>query len=154
MKNVPAASVPMVDVAVVLIRRDDRILTVFNEKWGAFVLPMTKRRRWQDPKLPKGHREEDWEDAAIRAGAECTGRTHTVDPAMVLDVPEMGQSDRDGKWKRYHFQVFTLDVGEEPPAGLGIINWLTADEITDRSRRPISESTRHLIAELRLGKLV
>ena len=42
---------PEVDVAVALIVRRERILTTYNPRWGAFTLPMSKRRSWNDPNV-------------------------------------------------------------------------------------------------------
>jgi hypothetical protein len=143
---------PIVNVAVTLIVHDNKILMVWNAKWGAFSLPMTKRREWHDPRYPASHRGEDWLDAAARAGAECLGRTCA--PDLVLDnIGEWNQSDRDGAWKRYQFQVFKLSVSD--PAALvpgTAVEWLTPTEILNR--RPISPTARYVIGKLQeAGKL-
>jgi ADP-ribose pyrophosphatase YjhB (NUDIX family) len=147
---------PLVDVAVVIAEKGQRLLAVFNEKWGAFTLPMSKRRSWEAPSKDQGEsRREAWEDAAMRAAAEWTGRTSTRKPELILDLAEFQQSDRDGQWKRYHLQAFRIAVDDDfkLPAG-STAEWLTADDLLDEQRRPISPTARHIVAELRLeGKL-
>jgi len=141
----------LVEVAVALIRRRSKILTVFNPMWGSFTLPMTKRRRLQDVRLKRGWRLEDWMDAASRAKAECLGSTSIQEPeVLVEDAIGFQQSDRDGKWKRYHFMVFDTRVGAQETLVDGVVaEWLTADQILDPNRRPISETARRLIGDLR-----
>lgn len=147
------ALMPLVDVAVSLIMKGDRILVGYNDKWGAFTLPMSKRRTWTDPSSKEGGEQtEDWEDVAIRAATEWTGCTTSAAPEFLVDLAEFQQSDRDTKWKRYHLQVFKVDAGDdlEIPSSR-VAEWLTADEIADESRRPISPTARHIVAELQLG---
>ncbi|MFO7904260.1 MAG: hypothetical protein ACQESR_11030 [Planctomycetota bacterium] len=67
--------VPTVETVAVIICGEERILLIFNEQWGAFTLPMTKLRHWQDPNIPPAHRDESPIDATARAVAECLGRT-------------------------------------------------------------------------------
>jgi ADP-ribose pyrophosphatase YjhB (NUDIX family) len=146
----------LIDLAAVMVRQGDEIMLVYNEKWGAFTLPMTKLREWKDPEAKEGSdRMEDWDDAAVRAAVEWLGHTTTARPRLLLDMAEFRQSDRDAVWKRYHMQVFelTADADLEIPAGR-IVEWLTPDEITDTRRRPISPTTRHVIAELRSKALL
>ncbi len=141
--------IPAVDVAVTVIRRGGKVLLCLNPKWAAFTLPMTKRRSWQDPNIPKAHREEKWIDAAARAACECLGRSFTVEPILCAELLEFLQSDRNGIWKRYGFQVFEIPwpEGEEVRSSVAV-EWLTPQEILDESRRPISETARHIIARL------
>jgi hypothetical protein len=144
-----ASEFPTVEVAVALIAKGEQILAVYNPRWGSFTLPMTKRREWQDPEVPHARRHEDWVDAAARAGAEWLGRT--CEPEFVLDDPGgYQQSDRDGAWRRYHFQVFRVEVEGEPRLVEGAIaEWLTPVQIL--SRRPISPTARYVIAKLKEG---
>jgi hypothetical protein len=143
---------PLVDVAVALITDGGRILAVYNPKWGAFTLPMTKRRDWHDPAVPASRHAEDWGDAAARAAAEWLGRT--CDPVPLFDdAGEYQQSDRDGTCKRYQFRVFRQAVEGEPGLVPGAIaEWLTPAEFL--TRRPVSPTARHVIAALQeAGKL-
>jgi len=65
------ALLPVVETAAVLIVRDGAILVVLNDRWGAFTLPMTKRRSWAAPNVKDtGERVEEWEDAAVRVAAD------------------------------------------------------------------------------------
>jgi hypothetical protein len=142
---------PEVEVAVALIADGDRILTVYSPEWGSFTLPMTKRRKWDDPKIPPAHREETWIDAAGRAAAESLGRTFIGLTELPLDpsAAPYHQSDRDGTWKRYEFKTFKLAVwsGESLLPGI-VYEWLLVDEILDNDRRPLSPTARHLVREL------
>jgi ADP-ribose pyrophosphatase YjhB (NUDIX family) len=144
---------PLVDVVATLIMKGDRILAVYNDKWGSFSLPMTKRRSWEDPVAEKGaERVEDWEDAAIRAASEWIGCTTTQKPQPLSEVGEFQQSDRDGKWKRYHLQAYKLAVADDtqiPPAR--VAEWLTVDQLLDENRKPISPTARHIVSELKLA---
>jgi hypothetical protein len=143
---------PVVDVAVTLITRGGRVLAVYNPRWGAFTLPMTRRRDWHDPAVAASHHGEDWADAAARAAAEWLGRT--CDPKPLLDDPGgYQQSDRDGAWKRYHFQTFQVALADDPALAPGaVVEWLTPAELLSPTRRPISPTARHLIAQLQEAK--
>ena len=146
---------PELDVAVALIMCGNEILTGYNPSWGSFTLPMTKRREWDDPHADGGRRHEDWVFAANRAAAEWTGTTLVSRAELILDEPEYQQSDRDSKWKRYHFQVFGFRSGEKPAlVHERVAQWLTPDQLLDKDRHPISETARHLVRKLQLeGKL-
>lgn len=143
---------PLLDVAVTLIVQGGRILAVYNPAWGSFTLPMTKRREWYDPKVPKSRHAEDWLDAAARAGAEWLGST--CSPELLFeDNGDYQQSDRDGQWKRYHFQVFRLSIEGEPRLATGAIaEWLKPAEFFER--RPISPTARYLIGKLQEENLL
>jgi hypothetical protein len=137
---------PLVDVAVSLVTSGPRVLVAWNPKWGEFSLPMTKRRVWRDPRVAASHHAEDWNDAAARAAAECLGRT--CEPEFLLDVPgEYQQSDRDGAWKRYNFQVFQLTLADQPDLVPGVVaEWLSPKEVLNC--RPISPTARFVIGKL------
>ena len=146
------ALLPVVETAAVLIIRDGAILVAFNERWGAFSLPMTKRRSWAAPNVKDtGERVEDWEDAATRAAAECLGTTLTKGPTFMAELAEFQQSDRDSEWKRYHLRAYRFDVDSDAEGcGRPIVEWLSADELLDENRKPLSPTTRYIINELRL----
>lgn len=146
------AEFPLLEVAASLIVHGPKVLVVWNPKWGEFSLPMTKRRVWHDPRVAASHHAEDWDDAAARAGAECLGKT--CSPALVLEVPgEFQQSDRDGVWKRYHFQVFQISLADQPTLLPGaVVEWLSPKDVLNC--RPISPTARLLIGKLQeAGKL-
>lgn len=140
---------PLIDMVSVLVCKGDKVLTVYNEKWAAFTLPMSKLRKWKDPKVKDAERTEEWEDAAVRTAVEWLGCTMTAKPERLVEFAEFQQSDRDERWKRYHVQAYTIQVDDDivlPPSK--ITEWLLPAEITDESRRPISPTARHIMNEL------
>jgi hypothetical protein len=146
----------LLDIAAVVVRRGDSVLTVWNDSWGAFTLPMSKRRLLKDPEAREGsERLEDWKEAAVRAAAEALGRTIVKEPELILDMSEFQQSDRDGTWKRYHIQAFELLVDDDTnPSPARVTEWLTPEQIADERREPISPTARHIIGELRLKAIL
>ena len=144
---------PLLKVVVTLVSSGDRILAVYNDKWGAFTLPMSKRRIWKDASGQE--QTEEWFDAAIRAGAEAFGRTMIGKPKFLVDVAEFQQSDRDDKWKRYQLQAFQIVVEENAPLPHArSAEWLTADELLDEERHPISPTARYIVSELRVAGII
>jgi hypothetical protein len=137
---------PVVEVAAVAITRGPKILALYNHQWGAFTLPMSERRAWHDPNVPRADHVEEWLEAAARASAEILGRTCT--PVFLLDNQgEYQKSGRDGQWKRYHFQIFHVHLDDDPRLVPGaVVEWLTPEEFS--RRRPISPTARYLIAKL------
>lgn len=146
------AILPMVDVVATVVLAEGRILTVYNQKWGAFALPTTKRRIWEDANAVEGSaREEAWDHAATRAAAEAMGCTLTTEPQALGELPEFQQSDRDGAWKRYRLQAFMFEYDSIPDVHpVCVCEWLTPDQILDEARRPISPTARHVVSELKL----
>lgn len=151
-----AAQFPEIEVGVAIIRHQGKVLLVYNPRWGAFTLPMSKRHERADPRLPDGRHVESYQSAAARAAAEVLGRTVPAfpsEPAFVL--PKFDQSDSDGQWKRYCFQAFELelpaDFDPQRPGSLApgaVVEFLTDVEVGDMSRMPISDTARDLIAQL------
>jgi hypothetical protein len=140
---------PHTEVAVALVIRRDQVLLVFNPRWGTFTLPMTKRRRWEDPHATEV-REEPWVEAAARAAAECLGRTLKEEFRKVLDCEGHWQGDATGEVKQYHHQGFEVHVPPETGPVPGLIHeWLAPGDILDKGRRPISWTARYLIGEWR-----
>ncbi len=146
------AILPLVDVVASVMLAEGRLLTVYNQKWGAFTLPTTKRRVWKDDNAVEGAaREEGWDHAATRAAAEALGCTLTVEPGELGELPEFQQSDRDGAWKRYRLQAFLFKHDSIPDVHpVRVHEWLTPDQILDEARRPISPTARHVVSELQL----
>ena len=148
---------PLVEVAVALITSGGRVMTIYNPRWGAFSLPMTKRRDWADPSLANGHRQDAWSEAGARAAAETLGTTFRSQSFAqpIYEIAEFQQSDSDGKWKRYHFQVFHVPFADKPESVHGVIvEWMPPAYFEDQERRPISPTARHIIAELRLRRIL
>ena len=114
---------PEVRLAAVAITRGPEFLTVFNPKWCAFTLPMTKRRVWTDPEVPAADHEEDPLHAALCAVAEVLARPFAPfefpGPVELVELQPFQQSDRDGVWKLYRFDVFRMELpgGRHPLAG-------------------------------------
>ena len=144
--------IPRVEVAVVLIaiRDTDQILSVHNPCWGAFTLPMTKRRTWEDPAVRVGRKAEDWLAAATREAAEKLGRTFAPNelPVSLLQETEYKQSDVDGIWKMYCFHIFRLPVPSGTICARNVNGeWLTPGDF--RKRVPISGTAKYLLDCLR-----
>jgi hypothetical protein len=136
---------PLAEVGVALIRCGERILVVYNPRWEAFTLPMTTRRRWPGS---QDNPVEPWEDTAARAAAEVLGRT--CKPAYFHEMQQVLQSDREGIWKEYYFQVFRVSAPEEGPLAPAVIGeWLTPDDIFDLNRKPLSTTVLTIVGELR-----
>jgi ADP-ribose pyrophosphatase YjhB (NUDIX family) len=141
--------VPALDVAVALLRFGDKILLVHNPVWGAFSLPMTKRRERADPSIRDSKTSESWSDAAVRAAAEALGRTLVMQPTEVLDLPDYEMSDRDDVWKRYHYKVFEFRFEKEQPLARSVAGeLLTRQQALDPQRKPISVSARAILERL------
>lgn len=144
---------PLADIAAVIVSSGGKILTVFNERWGAFTIPMTKVRAWKDPVEKEApERQEEWMDAAMRAAAEVLGRTVEGNEfEFLMDVSEFQQSDRDSRWKRYRMKAYGISpTGRVGVPSNAVTQWLTPEEIMDENRGPISPTARHAIAELQL----
>jgi hypothetical protein len=141
---------PCIEVAVAVITQGPKILAVYNPLWSSFTLPMTKRRTWEDPNVPPENKEEeDWLEAAARAAGEWLGQTFTIAPQKLIEIPEWRQSDRDGVWKRYSFQVFQIPLeSNQGPRPGAVCQWLTVNEWLDPQRRPISPTARYLTQQL------
>lgn len=137
---------PKVEVSAVAIVRDGRILAVYNSAWGAFTLPMTKRREWQDSKVQGKKLEEPWEHAASRAVAEVIGKSVVGMQRLPSQPPGLTQSDRTGEIKDYQAATFRYDLspGVEPKADV-IDEWLTLEEWLDPKRMPISPTAVHIL---------
>ena len=141
---------PKVDVAVAMIACGEKILAVHNPKWGAFSLPMTKRRKWRGPPVRPGAKDEEWQMAASRAAAEVLGRTLAPEelPQPLDQVFEYRQNDADGIWKFYNLHIFKMRL-PKPPASLGfgvVAEWLTVEQL--HQRVPVSSTVRYLLKEL------
>ncbi|MFC1452364.1 hypothetical protein ACFLSJ_03360 [Verrucomicrobiota bacterium] len=147
-----------VEVAVSLIAGDAGILAVFNEEWGSFTLPMTKRRTWQPPRVQDSGPEiwEDWSDAALRCFAEALGVISDQRPTLLKEIEDILQNEEPGgEWRRYRFNVFRFDVEGDPPIRTGTTaHWIAVDDFLDEAQRPISKTARFLVDNLRSSNLV
>jgi hypothetical protein len=140
---------PTADVVVTVIYHEDKILLVFNPRWGAFTLPMTKLRQWPYGDAPTPARVEDEADAAMRNVGECVGRTYAEAPRRLHeDIIELDQGDRESRSKRYQYRVFGMPM-TATDLGPGVAGeWLRVDELLDERRRPISKTARSLVRQL------
>jgi hypothetical protein len=143
------AILPQVPVAVTLIMFGGDLLLVYNPRWRAFTLPMTKRRCWPNPDGGCEAFSESWEDAAMRNMAEWLGRTFTAPPQHVLDLEACQHSGRDLRTRQYHFRLFAASADRADER----VVWaptecLSPDEILDPARRPVSETARLLVRSL------
>jgi hypothetical protein len=136
-----------VELAVVLIGHDGRLLLDYNAEWSGFCLPITTIHDLA-PLVPEGEgRREQPREAARRAAVEVLGRP--LAPAgepqpLRVEVTPYHQSGRDGRWKRYQFHVFGLrtDVVPQPLPG-HIAVWMTPQEL--RTHGPVSPTVRHVL---------
>jgi len=139
-----------VEVVVNVITKPGLVLTIFNEKWGAFTLPMSKLRKHHDPLNPEDVWIEDRLDAAIRVAGELRGRTFTKGefPKYLYTTTEMRQSDRTGEYKLYTFHVFQMDLhpNERLRENL-IVEWLEKDSILTDSVFPISPTAKFILEQ-------
>ncbi|MGO9463694.1 MAG: NUDIX hydrolase [Isosphaeraceae bacterium] len=139
-----ASTVPKVDVVVALIMDHDlRLLWTWNEKWGAFALPMTKLRKGEGIVEPPEH-------AAARAGAEALGVPVKVGVRWRA-IPELKVSDRDYATRLYAYDVFRVEAEPRfaPQARLAEPHlWLSiGDALSDRYQ-PLSESSTDICQDL------
>ncbi len=146
-KNVD--SHPVVDVAAVLILRGDLILVVYNDKWGAFSLPMSKIRPWERALEESQKTTTYGRIAAFRAAYKLLGRI-VSEPILPLHVCEsFVQSEHDGTMKNYNFWLFKMPVSGDTQLIKDVkTEWLTAEALLDENRGPISSTARRLIAEV------
>jgi 8-oxo-dGTP pyrophosphatase MutT (NUDIX family) len=134
----------VIEVAVTVITANGSILTVWNGPWGAFTLPMTKLRRRPLGLAKNVTRIERWSDAAMRNVGECLGRTMNCEPKLLMNVDELLQSDRNGQVHHYRFQVYLVEANVGQTAPCVAAEWLTAGQIRDETRRPVSPTAREL----------
>jgi hypothetical protein len=140
---------PAVDVVVTVIYHSEQVLLVFNPKWGAFTLPMTKLRQWPYGENPSPARSELPEDAAMRNVGECLGKTFLEgSQSLRQEIIELAQSDADSAAKRYLYRVFAFHALDTALAPGVAGEWLRINEILDEQRRPISKSARSLVRQL------
>jgi 8-oxo-dGTP pyrophosphatase MutT (NUDIX family) len=135
-------------VAVTVIYCEQSILLVYNPRWGAFTLPMTKLRRWQYGPSTGPARVEYWDDAAMRNVGECLGIVSTEKPKLLMDIHDLRQSDWDAQPKHYLLQVFGFPVQGQSVAPGMACQWLPAKAIGDAQCRPISPTARDLVHRL------
>lgn len=145
-----AAPFPTVETAVLVLVRDGQLLAVYNEPWGAFTLPMTKRRQEPGPTPDAEPQLEAADSTAVRVVAETLGRPlgENERPERVkLDLQPYRQSDRDGQWKRYTHSVFVLRTQEEPRPVDGAA-WIWLDPKDAPKLSPVSPTLQDIVSHL------
>jgi len=141
---------PLADVSVVVIRdAEGRVLLDYNDNWGAFTLPMSKRHVLPPATEHGQPLTETPEVAASRAAAEMVGRP--LDPATLTRVDAAidpyNQSGRDGQWKRYTYTVFVLTLTDEPkPLPGHVAVWVTKSEL--KVLQPLSPTVARVLSAL------
>ena len=131
-----------VEVVVGLVTNPGRrVLLTFNERWGAFTLPMTRRRRGREGNEPLTR-------AAFRAAGEALG----VPVRLVQDDPRRLagrlQSARQMVDKHYRYDVFHVEPHPDFDDRLQIRQphlWLSPHMVLAGAYEPISESARTIL---------
>lgn len=128
-----------VQIAVALMVTDNGIAVAWNEKWDAFVLPMTK--------ISSGPPTE----AAVRAMAEVLRLPVQVVPGQAgKAMRKLQMSDRDGEMKDYHFTVVPIqihpDFATASIADRRVI-FASADKLQAEEYQPMSPSVKPIIDE-------
>lgn len=142
-----ANAINRIDVVVTVVYCEDHLLTIYNPSWGAFTLAMTKLRE-RPFGLTSASRWERGEEAAMRNLAECLGTTSARPPLLLMDHAGLSQSDRSGQVNQYAFQVYGFAVDGQQVRPGNTAQWLTATEILDAERQPISPTARELVRAL------
>jgi hypothetical protein len=140
---------PTVEAVAVLVAQGDKILMVFNPRWGAFTFPMSKRKEFRDPTVSQAGRPEDWSRAGARVAAEVLGRSFAPGefPKLLCEIKEFEQSDVDGVWKLYSIGVFGLEAPAHCQVASGITaEWLRPSDF--QGREPITHTARFIISRL------
>ena len=141
-----------VEVAVIVIWKSAMVLTIFNDKWGAFTLPMSKLRKHYDPLNPSEVHIEDRMDAAIRVAGELRGRTFAKNecPKYLKTTTEMRQSDRTGEFKLYTFHVFEMSMYPDEKLRESLIfEWLQKQEILNNTVFPVSSTAKFILEQIK-----
>jgi hypothetical protein len=131
-----------VDVAVALVTdQNQHVLLTLNESWGAFTLPMTRRRRSVES-------NEQPARAALRAAVEVLG----VPVRLVEEGPRrlMGRlvSERQQVDKVYTYKVYHVEPHPDFVDRVQIRQphlWLSPHLILSGVYEPISESARFIL---------
>ncbi len=134
-----------VEVAVALVTdTNKRVLLTFNDRWGSFTLPMTRRRRG-----PQAN--ETTIRAAPRAAAEALGvPVRLAEPAQKR-LPGRLESERQLVNKIYTYQVFHIEPHPDFAGALQMRQphvWLSPHWILSGAYEPISESARFILKNL------
>ena len=128
-------------VAVVVTDRDQQVLLTFNDNWGAFSLPMTRRRRGRQG-------NELLRRAALRVAAEALGvpaRLVAPGPKRVAGTIESGRQLVD---KFYTYDVFHAEPHPDFADRIQVRQphfWASPHRVLSGTLEPISESARFIL---------
>jgi hypothetical protein len=128
-------------VAILVVDRDGRVFLVFDDDWGTFGLPTTRRRQGRQGK-------ERAPRAALRAAAAALGvpvRLVEEGPSQHTDRIESARQLVD---KMYHYDLFRVEPHPDFAGRLQIRRphlWLSPHLVRSGVYEPISETARLLI---------
>ena len=131
-----------VEVVVSLVTNPSRrILLTFNERWGAFTLPMTRRRRGREGNEPLTR-------AAFRAAGEALGVPVRLVQEDSRRLAGRLQSGRQLVDKQYRYDVFHVEPHPDFDDRLRIREphmWLSPHMVLAGAYEPISPSARTIV---------
>jgi 8-oxo-dGTP pyrophosphatase MutT (NUDIX family) len=131
-----------VEVAVAVVTdASKRVLLIFNDRWGSFTLPMSRRRRGPEASEPST-------GAAVRAAAEALGVPVRLAGDGHARLPVRLQSGRELRDKIYSYRIFHIESHPEFDDRLQIRQpylWLSPHWILSGAYEPISESARFIL---------
>lgn len=132
---------PVVSIGVALMKFDGRLALTWNERWGAFVLPMTK----QDSGPPA----ETAEEAAVRAASDVFRLpTRVVAGQAAQAVRHTWRGGSDGQLKDYHFTVVPVEVHPDfaaVAAGSDRAVLADVDKLQSGEYQPLSPSMKTIL---------
>jgi hypothetical protein len=138
------ADAPAIEVVVAMVlNAEQQLLWIFNDPWGVFALPMTKRREG-----PVG--VEPPPRASARAAAEVLGVPVVVGPRWALFAAR-DLSERQYVVKRYTYHVYPVTPHPDFAGSLHLRQphlWLPARLALAEEYRPLSYTSRWLVARL------
>ncbi len=133
-------SLPSLAVAFVLDDRG-RLLMVWNPKWRAFTLPMTKI----DTTPPR----ESAADAAIHAASETLGVPTRAIPGSEPNFMRcLHRSKRDGEIKDYQHQIVRIEPHPDFASAYSPsapIIWASIEKLQLREYQPLSPSVSDIL---------
>jgi hypothetical protein len=131
-----------VEAAVALVmNRNNEVLLVWNDLWGMFGPPMTKRRRGKLENEPMPR-------AAVRAAVEALGvPVRSVNEGQRRLAAEL-QSGRQLVVKNYNYDIYHIEPHPDFADRLCIRQphlWLSPHQVLSGEYEPISESARVIV---------
>ena len=132
---------PSIAVAYV-VDPQGRLLLTWNDKWGAFTLPMTKLQSDQPAETP--------EQAGVRAASEVLGVPTRVVPGKAsMFARGLQKSPRDGDIKDYQYNVVPVEVHPDFASHISSkrLVWTAIDKLQTGEYQPISKSVEALLRE-------